>query len=172
MQKEFVTHTIALKLKELGFNEPCFGYYTPIKSWMIQGTKINPEPHFHGPNWSNVDNTFYFMYKTNSFGDRTEVVYNSYFTKAIYNIAVPLWQQVTAWFRNKYKMSIEINLIDNCIEYYYEYSIVCSNNRQHNDGEMLDQAEILYNDLKFKFYEEAREAAILKAIELRKTIHN
>ena len=87
-------------------------------------------------------------------------------------IKAPLWQQVTAWFRNKYKMSIEINLIDNCIEYYYEYSIVCSNNRQHNDGEMLDQAEILYNDLKFKSYEEAREAAILKAIELRKTIHN
>lgn len=27
MEKEFVTYEIALKLKELGFNEPCFGVY-------------------------------------------------------------------------------------------------------------------------------------------------
>ena len=27
MKKEFVTYEIALELKELGFDEPCFGYY-------------------------------------------------------------------------------------------------------------------------------------------------
>ena len=27
MEKEFVTYEIALALKELGFDEPCFGYY-------------------------------------------------------------------------------------------------------------------------------------------------
>lgn len=27
MQEQFVTYEIALKLKELGFNEPCFAYY-------------------------------------------------------------------------------------------------------------------------------------------------
>jgi hypothetical protein len=27
MNKEFVTHNQALALKELGFNEPCFGFY-------------------------------------------------------------------------------------------------------------------------------------------------
>jgi hypothetical protein len=27
MEKEFVTYNQALKLKELGFNEPCFGIY-------------------------------------------------------------------------------------------------------------------------------------------------
>ncbi len=27
MQKQFVTYEIALKLKELGFDEQCFGYY-------------------------------------------------------------------------------------------------------------------------------------------------
>ena len=84
------------------------------------------------------------------------------------DIPLPTWEQVIEWLIDKYKLSVEINLIDNCIAYYYEYSIVCSNNRQHNDGEMLDQAEILYNDLKFKSYQEAREAGILKAIELRK----
>jgi hypothetical protein len=28
MEKEFVPYEIALKLKELGFNEKCYGYYT------------------------------------------------------------------------------------------------------------------------------------------------
>ena len=27
MEEQFVTYEIALKLKELGFNEECFGYY-------------------------------------------------------------------------------------------------------------------------------------------------
>jgi hypothetical protein len=27
MKEQFATYDIALKLKELGFNEPCFGYY-------------------------------------------------------------------------------------------------------------------------------------------------
>jgi hypothetical protein len=27
MEKEFVPYELAVKLKELGFNEPCFGYY-------------------------------------------------------------------------------------------------------------------------------------------------
>jgi hypothetical protein len=31
MNKEFVTYEIALELKELGFNEPCIGYYKDMK---------------------------------------------------------------------------------------------------------------------------------------------
>ena len=31
MEKEFCTYTQALALKELGFDEPCFGYYTEGK---------------------------------------------------------------------------------------------------------------------------------------------
>jgi hypothetical protein len=35
MNKEFVTYEIALALKELGFDEPCFGYYYTLngKDW-------------------------------------------------------------------------------------------------------------------------------------------
>ena len=29
MEKEFVSYEQALALKELGFDEPCFGYYEP-----------------------------------------------------------------------------------------------------------------------------------------------
>ena len=31
MKEQFVTYEIALKLKELGFDEPCFGYFPPLK---------------------------------------------------------------------------------------------------------------------------------------------
>jgi hypothetical protein len=31
MEKEFVPYELAVKLKSLGFNEPCFGYYKDMK---------------------------------------------------------------------------------------------------------------------------------------------
>ena len=30
MEKEFVPYELAVKLKELGFDEECFGYYTEL----------------------------------------------------------------------------------------------------------------------------------------------
>ena len=32
MEKEFVPYELAVKLKELGFDDPCSGWYTPDKS--------------------------------------------------------------------------------------------------------------------------------------------
>ena len=34
MQKEFCSYEQALELKELGFDEPCFGYYVETKKWI------------------------------------------------------------------------------------------------------------------------------------------
>jgi hypothetical protein len=36
MTKEFVTYELALKLKEIGFDEPCFGYYTSPTGLLLQ----------------------------------------------------------------------------------------------------------------------------------------
>ena len=33
LEKEFVPYQESLELKELGFDEPCFGYYTEDKMW-------------------------------------------------------------------------------------------------------------------------------------------
>ena len=42
MNKEFVPYELALELKQLGFDEPCFAiYYNPSKELFIGGT-INP----------------------------------------------------------------------------------------------------------------------------------
>lgn len=99
MKDLFLSYSLSLIAKQKGFDEPCFGYYKPIKPWMMKGTHVNSEPHFHGCNWPNDDNTFYFMYVQNSFGDRDSTTQNSKFTKATENIAVPLYQQITDWFR-------------------------------------------------------------------------
>ena len=39
MKKEFVPYELALKLKELGFDEPCFGYFTSPKELIVQQPK-------------------------------------------------------------------------------------------------------------------------------------
>ena len=150
MKEQFVTYEIALGLKELGFDEPCFGYYTPMKEWMMAGTRLNPERHFHGCNWANSDNSMYFMYKQNSFGDRDSVVKNSEFTKAIHNVTVPLWQQVVDWLREKYGIYILImpcRIPSNEIKYYIF------------KGKLKWDWNELYNT-----YEETREQAILEAL--------
>jgi hypothetical protein len=45
MEREFVEYTEALELKELGFNEPCFGYYR-YEELLIQGQSKNSDHGF------------------------------------------------------------------------------------------------------------------------------
>jgi hypothetical protein len=39
MEKEFVPYELALRMKTLGFDEPCFGYFTSPKELIIQQPK-------------------------------------------------------------------------------------------------------------------------------------
>lgn len=160
MKKQFVTYEIALKLKELGFDEDCFGYYTPMKHWMIStNPKYNTVPHFIGPNWCTEDMKMRFMYVVNSFGDRNSTIKNSGFTKAIHNIAAPLWQQVIAWFKEKHNIYIDIYTIKDFSSPYYSFNIFTKDNVIK-----LTNFKIGSN---INYYY-IREQAILKAIELIK----
>lgn len=152
MKEQFATYEIAVALKELCFDEECFGYYTSMKDWMMKGKYSDGKLHFHGPNWSNSDNTMYFMYVQNSFGDRNSVVKNSYFTKAIKNVATPLWQQAINWFREEHELHITI----------FSKSQESWMFRITKKGESLEAG--LYGE-DFDTYEQAREEAILEAIE-------
>ena len=175
MNKEFCPYLISLKLKKLGFDEPCFGYYTPMKDWMMKGKYSDEKLHFHGPNWANEDNTFYFMYKSNVFGDRTETVCNSGFTKAIHNIAVPLWQQAVDFFREKHDIHIAIETLYRPKKYnklMYCYCISYKDNFYGGMDDNLDAwLELSDDGVEYHIcgnYKEALEQAILKAIELIK----
>lgn len=80
MKKQFVTYEIALKLKELGFDEPCICGYNSY------GALKNNLAMTHGE-LSDYIST-----------DKYDVKVNA-----------PLYQQVIDWFREKYNLNIIIN---------------------------------------------------------------
>ena len=75
MEKEFVSYEIALELKELGFDEPCFGYYRP------NGNLEYVESH--------IVKDFSYLAKNSEWQDL---------------VAAPLYQQAFRWFREKYNL--------------------------------------------------------------------
>ncbi len=77
MEKEFVPYEQALELKELGFDEPCFGFYYTL----------------NGRDWKFVEKTEYHRLDD-------EMNIGGKFT-----ISAPLYQQAFRWFRKRYKAS-------------------------------------------------------------------
>ena len=143
MEKQFVTYEIALKLKELDFDKECL-------AWFAENKKIQIASDVY-KKWTSKPLTNLNIIK----------VFN------IDCITAPLYQQVTDWFREKHNIHIEIELTDNTMQFYYQYCIVDSKNRECHDEDMIDQATRIYNyNERFNTYEEAREQAILKTIEL------
>jgi hypothetical protein len=82
MSNEFVSYEIALKLKELGFDEPCLTYYYELTS--------NLRTHLA------IDIRNAWTYSGNK--------------KLGFTLA-PLYQQVFKWLRNKYDIDFSINTI-------------------------------------------------------------
>ena len=81
MEKEFVTYTQAVALKELGFDEPCFGYYYTL----------------NGKDWKFADEKQY---------DSLDEFYN---IGSKFTISAPLYQQAFRWFREKYNLDKTID---------------------------------------------------------------
>jgi hypothetical protein len=77
MKNEFLPYDRALKLKELGFDEPCFGYYYTL----------------NGKDWKFVDNHEYYEIDD-------QLVIGANFT-----LLAPLFQQAFRWFREKYGLA-------------------------------------------------------------------
>jgi hypothetical protein len=82
MNKDFVPYEKALALKELGFNEPCFGYYYTL----------------NGKDWNFAEKTEYFRLDD-------EMNIGGKFT-----ISAPLYQQAFRWFRENYNLFGQVNI--------------------------------------------------------------
>jgi hypothetical protein len=76
MSKEFLPYNRALKLKQLGFDEPCFGYHYTL----------------NGKDWKFADNHEYFEIDD-------QLVIGANFT-----LLAPLFQQAFRWFREKHNL--------------------------------------------------------------------
>jgi len=74
MEEEFVKYTEALALKELGFNEPCFGYRDGGSNLMIQKT---PHCVISAPTFSQAFRWFREKYKMFSHLDQN--AYGKYY---------------------------------------------------------------------------------------------
>ena len=139
IRNQFCSYEIALKLKELGFDEKCIAsYYTNIKE--------NNTAKY------DVRKKLNASFDYNAFTDEDDSGYIRNSDKEYY-ISVPLWQQCIDWFRKKYEISIEILYEGGLHSDTFEYSYQIFSNYSIPKSE------------KMKYYK-CREQAILKAIEL------
>jgi hypothetical protein len=80
MNKEFLQYTEALELKELGFDEPCFGHYQ--QEWHDDGmTKLEPS---------------------------LQMIVSKQHQHAYQLCTAPLYQQAFRFFREKYKLHHQV----------------------------------------------------------------
>ena len=146
MEKQFVTYEIALKLKELGFDEECFGRFDICDTEELQ----------------EIYEIEYFL-----------TTINNYFNSGCKYIKVPIWQQVIDWFIDKYDIHISLEPVYKPQQFQnlmYCYAISTKENFYGGIDDNLDNW-IGLNDGGNMFHIEnsrykAREQAILKAIEL------
>ena len=150
MEKQFVTYEIALSLKELGFNEPCLGFFDKELFLFClvdqeSDCEINTITYKNGLNNIIAD----INYET--------------------IIIAPLWQQVIDWFKKKLDLNIEVNYLPNIKKYGIIVSDMNIIPRELTKEENLRRSiDITNHYVKYDSYEEAREQAILKTIELCK----
>ena len=101
MKNEFLPYDRALKLKQLGFDEPCFGYHYTL----------------NGKDWKFADN-----HKYHEIDDQLVIGAN-------FTLLAPLFQQAFRWFREKhgimhrltsYAFGYQIHL-DNTADFDFEF---------------------------------------------------
>lgn len=89
MEREFVPYELALRMKQLGFDEECFGSYYLYKDENYQEGKFDYRGEL---------NIEYSIYKENT-----------------YYILAPTFSQVFKFFRDNYRLSV---LIHDCLDDY------------------------------------------------------
>lgn len=135
MEKEFVPYSLALELKDLGFDEECFAWYNMSQDSlcffgndccadMYAGEKSRPE--------------------------------------------APLWQQAFDWLDIKFGLYASFDKIDNTRDFYYDFMIISSKNRDYDDESMIDSARRTLDKGKYGSYYEARLECLKKLIEIAK----
>ena len=142
MKEQFVTYEIALKLKELGFEEKCLaGYYEEDftkKAILLQRESVNNQ------------NTYGLF------------------------CSAPLWQQAIDWFRKKHAIHLEFVYSQDHNKYSWsgwdEYHWREISKRPRVEGRFPYPYKSRFKEhyWNHQTYEEAREQAVLKVIELCK----
>jgi hypothetical protein len=115
MTKEFIPYEQALALKELGFDEPCFGYYKP------NGELGYIENH--------ILKDFPYLAKNSEWQDL---------------VAAPTFSQAFRWFREKYNMASFIQRFEGDVFDYEINSDIFKEVTDFGDGyfDTYEEAEL------------------------------
>ena len=140
--KDFIPYEQALELKELGFDEPCFGYY------LCRNSTFGIDDLFITTEWIDL------------------LPYDSSSCKA------PLYQQAFRWFREKYNISYSIDWMSRSSEFYNGYYVHfrgINDNKINQENFIALNDELPSKGYKvYKTYEEAELACLNKLIEIVK----
>ena len=141
IEKEFIPYEQALALKELGFDEPCFGYFN--KTWSKENELLFPQYVGELENWNNTQHL----------------------------CSAPTFSQAFRWFREKYGLRNSItDFIDDetGIEWDYEIAIIGTDVDEKGNYKPIVDYSTDDETRKFKTYEEAELACLKKLIEIVK----
>ena len=137
MEKEFIPYDLAFRMKAIGYDEVCFGYYNHKK-----------ELHEVDPNSFTAKNS----------GVHYNVKIYNIFNKSVYKklCTAPTWQSAFKWFREKKYHSGIIPYYD-----YYYFMI-----KDFNKGPEYNSRHFESDDLRELSFEEAELECLKKLIEL------
>lgn len=123
MKEQFVTYDIAVKLKELGFSQPCIAGFNSYKALKHNISSTN----------ANLDD-YDYTYRYDS------------------KLLAPLWQQVIDWFRTEYDLLIYVSSFNkdkhcHSICGYYNEQFTSISDFFETYGEALESAILSTIDL-------------------------
>lgn len=155
MEKQFVPYELAVKLKELGFDEECFAFYLENRNGNIslefgEGTQYRTHRPYENVRYDKITNSH-----SKTFENR---LYNCRCTS-------PIWQQAFDWFREKYGL---FHFEDHrCNSHDGNSKIYWFGIKQFKEAPFGSIVKVGLIELGcFKTYESARLACLEKLIEL------
>ena len=148
MKNEFAPYKLALRMKQLGYDEPCFGFYK------LGNIDIYYDTILQGQNHKFRNNT-----QLNFYGDLKE------------KISAPTFSQAFRWCREKYNIFPE--LLTDCTtrpKFCYTYTKFFGNQNDLASEEWGWESNVGQYSLLYKTYEEAQIACLEKLIEIAEQI--
>lgn len=143
MEKEFVNYELSLRMKALGFDEPCFSYYE------LDG-RLSDTPKESGDDIK-YQGDCKFDNHQNTYLDEDE------------SCSAPTWQSAFRWFREKYSLYTELHKKFDGIG----VSIILSEYRyDHRQDKEVEYHIPKYFGNIHKSYEEAELTCLQKLIEI------
>lgn len=128
-EKEFVPYELAVKLKKLGFDEPCIYYFNKSENNQL---------------WQDIDSWSY----RNSVVSKGNLLWGETYDNG--NVSTPLWQQVEDWFLKEHKL---YGIVIPTATMHWTYKIIAM------DGDVVEEPPYKdVNGADYSTKEGAREA--------------